>query len=144
MSTILIVEDQAIVREPIEAALAHEGFTTLCARDGTEALGILQREAPDLILLDLVLPRVDGLAVLSHIHASPKLRAIPVIVLSAHSEREQIMAAAKLGVTAYLLKAHFSLRQLIEKIRDALGEGQAEGEAGEKAEQTDRPGAAAA
>jgi HD-like signal output (HDOD) protein/CheY-like chemotaxis protein len=120
MSTILIVEDAPLVRELVEAVLVREGYETLCATDGAEAIEILSSRRPDLILLDLILPRTDGLAVLAHIHAAPRLRGTPIIVLSGLTDRQRIREAARYGISAYLLKAQFSLRQLLEKVRELL------------------------
>lgn len=143
MSTILLAEDMAIFREPIDALLKRDGYQTVTAADGQEAIALLNAQAPDLVLLDLRLPKTDGLQVLSHIRASPRLRHTPVIVLSAHADRREVTEAARLGVSAYLLKSSFSLAQLIKAIRRALDPAPAEPAANRTSTPTAQPTAAA-
>lgn len=120
MNSLLLIEESPIVREPMAAVLAHEGYKVLCASDGAEALSVLSQSTPDLILLDLMLPKVDGLALLSHINSTPLLRKTPVIVISAQTDRMRIQQAARLGIAAYFLKKHFSLRQVLDRIKSLL------------------------
>lgn len=118
--TILIIEDMPVLREPIASLLEHEGYRTLSAGTGAEAWTLVRERTPDLVLLDLLLPDLDGLTLLSRMRRTPRLRTVPVIVLSVAADRDRIIQAARLGVTRYLLKTHFSLRTLLEAIRATL------------------------
>lgn len=122
MHTILVVDDLAIVREPIDAALRAAGYATRMAANGAEALASLSAEAPDLVLLDLGLPVVDGMTVLRTLRANKGWRGIPVVILSAAVERNLIAEAARLGISGYILKAEFSLDRLLTRIRAVLAD----------------------
>src|SRR5688572_24595203 len=82
MQTILVVDDMAIFREPLAACLKHEGYATVCAANGKEALTAVVRKRPDLILLDLAMPVMDGLTFLRHLRGNPATSALPVILLT--------------------------------------------------------------
>ena len=123
MNKILVVDDMAIFRQPIAATLRREGYDVICAGDGREALEAVHRQAPDLILLDLALPVMDGLTCLAALRQDPRTRHIPVIALTAMAEREAIKRAVNIGVQGYLLKSQFSLDDLLEHVRKALPPG---------------------
>lgn len=118
---VLIAEDMPAVAEPLAFALRHAGFDVAVAANGLEVLERIDERKPDVILLDLAMPRMDGLACLRNIRQSFKKEELPVIVLSANSEQELVVEAARLGVAAYLLKSTFSLRQLVELVGKVLG-----------------------
>ena len=123
MSLILVVDDMNIFREPIAAALRHRGYSTQCAANGVEALQQVHANRPDLILLDVAMPEMDGITFLSKIKAEPgPLSKIPVILLTAVAERDYILQAAKLGVRDYLLKSRFSLDELVTRVDRYLGD----------------------
>lgn len=132
MSTILVVEDSAIVRQPIEAALENSGYETRSAENGVEGLQQAAECSPDLILLDLALPEMDGIAMLKALreseHAAGK-PPVPVIILTAVAEKAQVLAAVQLGISGYLLKSRFSLKELLEIIRKTLSAGPTEASA---------------
>src|ERR1700733_7708879 len=102
MKTILVVDDMAIFREPIEALLREEGYTPRGASDGPAALAMMEAEPPDLVLLDLAMPTMDGLRVLSKMRQSPRLMQVPVIILSAGGDKARIREAATLGISGYV------------------------------------------
>jgi len=120
VNTILVVDDLAIYRETIEAALCAEGFTVVTACDGAQAVTALSNQPFDVVLLDLGLPVIPGMGVLQHLRADPRLRHLPVIILSAEAERERVIEAIKLGISGYLVKSQFSLKALLEITRKAL------------------------
>lgn len=120
MRTILVVDDMAIFREPIEAVLRAEGFEVLTAANGAEAIAAISKQRPDLILLDLGMPVMDGLAVLKKMRESESTRRTPVIVLSAESDRARIVEAVKLGIAGYILKSQFSVKAMLERVTKAL------------------------
>lgn len=123
MSTILVVEDSPILRQTMEAALQREGYQTMSAEHGREALERIAQKRPDLILLDMAMPVMDGLEFLRIRRRDPELAKIPVVILSARNGKEDILAAAALGIEGYLLKSSFSLEQMFKKIREVLAGG---------------------
>ncbi len=117
---ILIVEDDKFLRELIAKKLTKENYDTVEAIDGEEGVKKVKEEKPDLILLDLILPGIDGFEVLSRIKEDPVLAQIPVIILSNLGQREDIDRGLGLGASDYLIKAHFTPGEIIEKIRAIL------------------------
>ena len=120
MSTILVVDDMAVFREPIAAALRQQGYQAVCAENGREALGAARTHRPDLILLDVAMPVMDGLKFLEAMRQDPNLSQIPVILLTAISERDSVLQAGKLGASDYLLKSQFSLADMFSRVKNRL------------------------
>jgi HD-like signal output (HDOD) protein/DNA-binding response OmpR family regulator len=120
MNTVLVVDDMAIFREPIAAFLRAAGFSPSCAADGDEAIAAMRKSPPDVLLLDLSMPKTDGLAVLRSMRADGRLAGVPVILLTAVSDKRVILEAAKLGVRDYLLKSRFSSSELVARINQQL------------------------
>jgi CheY-like chemotaxis protein len=114
---ILVVEDHAIVREPLARLLRLEGYQTLCASNGNEAIAALEAGRVDLLLLDLMMPKKDGIAVLEIIRADARWRELPVIVLSGLIEGSQVERARQLSGSEVLFKAKFDVEELFERIR---------------------------
>lgn len=117
---ILIIEDDKFLRELIAQKLSKEGFEISEAVDGEKGLTKIKEGGPDLILLDLILPGIDGFEVLSKAKSDPKLSSIPVIILSNLGQKDEIEKGLKLGAVDYLVKAHFTLGEIIEKIKKSL------------------------
>ncbi len=120
MSTILIVDDMAIFRDPIAACLRLAGYETACAPNGKDALALIAKSPPDLILLDVAMPVMDGMTMLAVLRRTPALAKLPVILLTAAAEKHLILQAAKLGVGDYLLKSRFSLTELVARVKKHL------------------------
>ena len=118
--TILIIEDDKFLRELIVQKLLREGYEISEALDGEEGIKKIKEEKPDLILLDLILPGIDGFEVLSQMREESRLSSIPVIILSNLGQKEDVEKGMKLGAVDYLIKAHFTPGEIIEKIRKAL------------------------
>lgn len=118
--TILVVDDMAIVREPIAAALRAAGYRIICAGSGEEAIQLVHRERTDLIVLDVNMPGVGGIAVLQHVRTHRDTREMPVILLTASGDKVHVLTAAKLGVRDYLLKSAFKTSDLIDRVRKHL------------------------
>jgi len=118
--TVLIVEDDKFLRELIAQKLVKEGYDISEAIDGEEGIKKIKTENPDLVLLDLILPGIDGFEVLSRMKADEKLAKIPVIILSNLGQREEIERGLKLGADDYMIKAHFTPREIIDKIKSVL------------------------
>jgi DNA-binding response OmpR family regulator len=117
---ILIVEDDKFLRELIVRKLLGEGYNVVEAVDGEEAIIKIKENKPDLILLDLILPGADGFEVLSKTKADPLVASIPVIVLSNLGQKEDVERGLKLGAVDYLIKAHFTPGEIVEKIKIIL------------------------
>lgn len=119
---ILIIEDDKFLRKLIEKKLTEENLGILKATDGKEGLKMAKEEKPDLILLDLVLPSMNGFEVLSQLKkdSEESIREIPVIVLSNLGQKEEVEKGMNLGATDYLVKARFTLEEIIEKINTIL------------------------
>lgn len=114
---ILIVEDDKFLRELMVQKLRKEGYKIIEAIDGEEGIKKVKEEMPGLVLLDLILPGIDGFEVLSKIKADPAISQIPVIILSNLGQREDVEKGMALGAADYLIKAHFTPGEIIEKIK---------------------------
>jgi len=122
--TILVVDDQINVRNILEFNLKRRGFTIITAADGAAALREAREKLPALILLDLMLPEVDGFEVLAQLRAGEKTRDIPVLIISAKGTEEDILQALKSGARDYMIKP-FNLELLIQKVIKRLEESEA-------------------
>lgn len=118
--TILIIEDDKFLRELIVQKLVKEGCKTSEAIDGEEGIKKVKEEKPDLVLLDLILPGIDGFEVLSKMKEDPALAQIPVIILSNLGQKDDVERGLKLGAVDYLIKAHFTPGEIIDKVKNAL------------------------
>jgi len=118
--TILIIEDDKFLRELIARKLTEEGFGVSEAVDGEEGIKKIKEEKPDLVLLDLILPGIDGFEVLSQMREESALSSIPVIILSNLGQKEDVEKGLKMGAVDYLIKAHFTPGEIIDKIKSAL------------------------
>jgi CheY-like chemotaxis protein len=118
---ILLAEDDRFLRRTCEVALRRRGFDVLLAEDGEQALRLARTERPDLLLLDLLMPKMSGIDVLRQVKRDSTTQAIPVVILS-NSSRELEMADAKaLGAVGYLIKANLSLQELGDEIVRLIG-----------------------
>lgn len=117
--TILIVEDEKDIVKMLEYNLGKEGFKALSARDGETALELVGREHPDLILLDLMLPGIDGLEVCKALKEEKRTASIPIIMLTAKSQESDKVIGLELGADDYMTKP-FSPRELIARIKAVL------------------------
>ncbi|MDD4625351.1 MAG: response regulator [Candidatus Paceibacterota bacterium] len=117
---ILLVEDDRFLRELMSQKIIKMGDDLTVAVDGEEGVVKAKEVKPEIILLDLMLPGIDGFGVLSQIKADPETAEIPVIILSNLGQREDIDRALKLGATDFLVKAHFTPQEIIDKIDQYL------------------------
>jgi two-component system, OmpR family, phosphate regulon response regulator PhoB len=115
---VLLVEDDSALAQMYRVKLERDGYTVRVAGDGEEALRLLGDELPDLIFLDVRLPRMDGLAFLEHIRASERTKNIPVVIVSNYSEEELVSRGLQLGALEYLIKSQTTPGQLSEGVRD--------------------------
>jgi putative two-component system response regulator len=118
-NTILVVDDEAINRILIKTALTKENYNLIFAHNGREALDILAKESVDVILLDIMMPELNGFDVLKIIKEDPSLQSIPVIMITALSDRSSLKEALKLGADEFLNKP-FDLEELTIRIKNML------------------------
>lgn len=117
---ILIVEDDKFLRELISQKLMKEGYDIAEAVDGVKGVEAVKSEKPDLVLLDLILPELDGFGVLAKVKEDPQASQIPIIILSNLGQKDDIEKGLKLGATDYLIKAHFTPNEIVDKIKTIL------------------------
>jgi len=119
---VLLVEDDLFLREICAKKLAKEGFSVFEAIDGEEALKILEKNIPDVVLLDIILPAINGFDVLKKIRSNKnsKISKVPVIMLSNLGQEDDVKKAMDLGASNYLVKAHFTTDEITEKIKKEL------------------------
>jgi len=114
---ILLIEDDKFLRTVLEKKLLAEGFEVVSAVDGDEALEKIISDKPDLILLDIILPKKSGFLVLENIKKDPELRKLPVIIISNLGQEEDIQKGLSLGAIEYFVKAKISLEDIIKKVK---------------------------
>ena len=117
---ILIVEDDAFLIGIYATKLELEGFTVIQAKDGEAGLKAAQKELPDIVLLDILMPKLDGFQVLETLKKDPKTKKIPVVLLSNLGQKEDVERGQALGATDYLIKAHFVPSETVQKIKKIL------------------------
>lgn len=118
---ILLVEDDRVVRKAAETGLRGLGYEVVAALDGEEGVRRARSDAPDLILLDLLVPKVGGFDVLRALRADPATSGVPVIVLSGVGRDGDLEQAIELGAAAYFVKGSMSLQELVRRVDDLLG-----------------------
>ena len=118
---VMIVEDDEHISKVYEIKLAKEGYATSLAVDGDEAVAKITSEKPDLILLDLMIPKKDGFGVLEDIKKVPELASIPVIVLSNLGQQSDQDRALGLGANEYLVKVDYPIQEVVDRIKGYLG-----------------------
>jgi DNA-binding response OmpR family regulator len=115
---ILLVEDDKFLRTVLERKIKKEGFDVILAVDGDEALAKVISDKPDLILLDLILPKKNGFLILENLKKDPELGKIPVIIVSNLGQEEDIKKGLSFGAVEYLIKAKVSLDDVVKKIKE--------------------------
>ena len=122
MKTILFIEDESALQKTFNDLLNKKGYTMTSALDGETGLRLAEVQKPDLIILDLILPKLHGFDVLERLKKNQATKDIPVIVLTNLEGINEIEKAIELGATTYLVKAQYTLDEMMEKIRKTLGE----------------------
>jgi CheY-like chemotaxis protein len=121
MKRIVVIEDNALAARLYESTLTREGFQVEVAQDGEAGLAAIARSSPDLVLLDLMLPKVGGFEVLRQIRAMPGLATLPVIVTSNAYTAPRLEELRRAGATLIMTKASMSPKELTRVIQQALG-----------------------
>ncbi|MDD4900856.1 MAG: response regulator [Patescibacteria group bacterium] len=117
---ILLVEDDSFLLGMYAAKFEAEGLKVAIAEDGEKALRAFRKERPDIILLDIILPKIDGFEVLKQLKADSSSAKVPVIMLTNLSQQEEIDKGLKLGAEDFLIKAHFMPSEVVDKIKKIL------------------------
>lgn len=118
---ILLIEDDKFLRELMGQKIINLNYDLVTAVDGEEGLKKIKKEKPDVVLLDLMLPGMNGFEVLEKAKADPDIAKIPVIILSNLGQAEDIEKGLKLGAKDFLIKAHFTPQEIINKLKVILG-----------------------
>lgn len=118
---ILLVEDDEFLAELYATKLNLEGFEVLSAADGKKGLKLAQDKHPDVVLLDIILPKLDGFEVLQALKDDPATKEIPVILLTNLNQRDEVKRGLGLGAADYLIKAHFMPSEVVKKIKALVG-----------------------
>lgn len=122
MKKILFVEDEESLQKVIKESLEKHGYNVISAMDGENGISLAKNEKPDLILLDLILPRKDGFEVLTALKAAPETAVIPVIVLTNLEGSADVERVLSLGAHTYLVKSNYSLDDVLLKVKSVFGE----------------------
>lgn len=117
---ILIVEDDNILQKALQEFLSGEGFEISSALDGEEGITMSKSKKPDLILLDIILPKKDGYEVLKEVKNDPDTKNIPVVLLTNLGSLNDVEKALNMGATTYLIKADYKLEEVSKKIKEIL------------------------
>ncbi len=119
-NTILLVEDDEFLAELYATKLTLEGYKVVLATDGMKGLKLAKEKSPSLILLDILLPKLDGYQVLAQLKKDSKAKDIPVVLLTNLSQRNEVKKGLDLGAVDYLIKAHFMPSEVVAKIKKYL------------------------
>jgi DNA-binding response OmpR family regulator len=115
--TILLVEDDTFLAGMYVTKLELEGYRVVLASDGEQAVNLAKKEIPDLMLLDIILPKKSGFEVLKEVKAHLETKQIPVILLTNLGQKEDVQRGLKLGAADYLIKAHFMPSEVVSKVK---------------------------
>ena len=117
---VLVVDDEPLVIKALTEKLSKAGFLVFTAYNGEEALLKVEEIKPDLILLDIIMPKLDGISVLKKLKASPKTMDIPVIILTNLYDDKKMIEVLRAGNTDYLVKVDFTLNDIVELVNKKL------------------------
>lgn len=117
---ILIIEDDDFIRKLISQKLEREGYLVNSAIEGVSGLKMIENEKPDLVLLDIILPGIDGFEILRKKQNNEEINDIPVIILSNLGEKKNIALGLELGAKDYIIKAHHTLDEIVQKIKKII------------------------
>lgn len=119
LKKILVVDDDPYILMSLEFLMKKNGYDVMVARNGTEALEIVEKQLPDVVLLDIMMPDVDGYEICKHIKASKKLKDAKVVFMSAKTKEADIRKGYDLGASLYITKP-FSTREMIKQIKELM------------------------
>lgn len=120
MAKILIVEDDPVLQKTLQEFLVGEGFEVFSAGDGDEGVRTAIKEKPDLVLLDIILPKKNGYEVIKEIKANENTKKIPIVLLTNLGGIHDVEKALDLGATTYLIKSDYKLEEIVKKVKEIL------------------------
>lgn len=120
MKTILVVEDEKLILQALESKLSHEGFCVLQAADGEMGLSVALEKHPDLILLDIVMPKMDGMTMLGKLREDDWGKTVPIIVLTNLADDAKISQSMRSNVFDYLIKTDWKIDDVVRKVKVRL------------------------
>lgn len=135
---ILIVEDDTFVRDVYTTRLEKEGYKISLAMNGREAMEQLEDVIPDVVLLDITMPYMDGMEVLRALHTKKRIDSMAVLMLTNNSEKENVQEAMKLGARGYIIKSHFTPSEIVGKVSEVLEKMKQEGEVENEKDEKDK------
>ena len=124
MTKVVVADDDRMFRKAAETTLRRQGYSVTTASDGEEALQLIRSEQPDIIVLDLIMPKLQGFDVLQILKQDARTSDIPVIVLSSLAQEQDKQEALDLGAATYFNKSNFSLGELVNQVERILTKGQ--------------------
>lgn len=116
-SKILIIEDDAYISEMYEFKLVSDGYLVEVVPDGYVGLDYMSKHLPKLVLLDIVMPKIDGFAVLQKIRENPQWNDVPVVMLTNLGQKDNVDRCLEMGANGYIIKAHFTPAEVLEEIK---------------------------
>ena len=119
-ATVLLVDDDPVILKLLQVNFEMEGYDVITASDGVEGLEMARAEQPDIILLDIMMPKMDGLEVTRHLKADENLKSIPIVLLSAKAQASDVQAGKDAGADDYLTKP-FDPLELLSRVSEILG-----------------------
>ncbi len=117
---VLIIEDEEMLVNMYVSKFEKDGFLTIKALNGKQGVELIEKENPDIVLLDIIMPEMDGFMVLKEIKSNPKTKDIPVIMLTNLGQDEDVNKGGKLGAVDYLVKANLTPSEVVEKVKKIL------------------------
>lgn len=120
MKKILIIEDEKILAEMYRDKFIREGFKVILASESQQGLELAKKEKPDLIILDILLPKENGIVFLQKLRKEPKISSIPVVAFSNFDDRRTKKEAERLGIKDYLIKTNYTPKEIVEKAKRYL------------------------
>ena len=117
---VALIEDEKMLAEMYSSKLSKEGMTVVTAADGAAGLDVVKKEHPDIVLLDVIIPKIDGFAVLRELKSSPDTRTIPVMLLTNLGQEEDVKKGRELGADDYFVKSDHTPAEVVEKVKTLL------------------------
>lgn len=117
---ILLVEDDPFLIDIYSKKLTASGFKVMIAEDGAKAIRFLKEQKPDMVILDIVLPEIEGWDVLKKLKQDKKYKDLKIIILSNLGQKEEVAKGLKLGAIRYLIKAHYTPSQIVEEVKSLI------------------------
>jgi len=121
MKKILFIEDEEVLRNLLHKKLTHEGYNVITAQDGEVGIEMIRKEKPDLILLDILMPKKTGFEVMEEVNKDEELKKIPIIIISNSGQPVELEKAKELGAKDCFVKTEFDPQEVIEKVIQQIG-----------------------